>query len=116
MYSSELPIKDAIKKEITKSRHSMKIAFLILIFPDAMGLFFFLGCFLSMSLSNMSLRIYIELAKKQKERKAMKLFISKSNSKNFIPKKIGRKMKRFFTYCFTLKSFKISIINFYNTI
>tara|TARA_B100000963_G_scaffold357150_1_gene378707 strand:+ start:8549 stop:8848 length:300 start_codon:yes stop_codon:yes gene_type:complete len=65
------------------------------IFPDAIGLYFFLGCFLSYFKSRISFRIYRLEATKLKERKAKKQFlmllILKENDAI-----IGKKIRQFF--------------------
>jgi hypothetical protein len=64
----QLPTSEATTKQV-RITHAIDTG----IEPDAIGLFFFLGCSLSSDTSIISLRIYTELAAKENRMNAIKL-------------------------------------------
>ena len=98
-----------IKLEKPNKKH-ITIAKLILIFPLAIGLFFFIGCFLSASKSAISFNIYILLAVNENKKK-----VTTARSTDFVSKNLPAKIKAvktniFFIQCFGLHDIIILFI------
>ena len=85
-----------ISATITINKISKIIAFFTLILPDAIGLAHFVLCFLSLSLSIISLIIYIVLDIREKHIKPNKQVKILFSSKNIPLKSSGKKIKKFF--------------------
>ena len=95
-------IRPPTKKEIESTHAS-----LIGSFPEAIGLFFLIGCSLSLGASTMSLSRYVAAETTQKEMKAKKLGQNISTSKKF-PRRIGAaKTLTFFNHCLGLTDLAI---------
>ena len=87
---------------IIKQMTPIIFAFLIDIFPLAIGRFLLLGCLLSCSISIMSLIIYTKEEAKQKAKKACKEAINFTILNKFKENINAANTKRFFIQCFGL--------------
>lgn len=92
--------KEAPAIAIEPRRIEVIIAVLVLIFPEAMGLNFFAGCFLSFSQSIMSFIRYTALAAIENKKKASTVLVFNGLMNNFFPNISGKKINIFFIQCF----------------
>ena len=78
---------------------------LVDIWPEGIGRFDFIGCFLSKLISIISLKIYTELEIKQKQIKTIKVEnqVIKENSN---VKNVAAKINKFFVHCLGLHVFR----------
>jgi hypothetical protein len=70
----------------------------MVILPKTRGLRRFIGCFLSLSKSMMSLIRYTPLAAKEKSMNVTEVFINAEMSSSLFPNNNGRKIKKFFVH------------------
>ncbi len=96
-------------KEIIRRKKEIVKPVLMLIFPDAMGLFLFCGWYLSLSLSLISFNMYMDEARSEKIQKARKTLNVYILIKKLLEKIRAAKRKPFFVHCFTLSNFKYSL-------